>query len=61
MTKHVSHIDLAYETIIIERETAICLHVDGDNHWFPLAGIQMDRDAKLITIPFKMAYQKGLI
>jgi hypothetical protein len=54
-------VDFEYELIIIERDGTICLRIEGNDVWLPKHDIEMDRDAKIVTMSNTDARIKGLL
>lgn len=61
MSKHVTHVDVDFEQVLEDRGSAVCFEINGEMVWLPAVAIQIDHDNKLVTVPYKLAYNKGLI
>jgi hypothetical protein len=53
--------DVAYDEIIHETEKAVLFLIDDKEVWLPRSVIEIDSDIKAITLPERMAIDKGLV
>lgn len=53
--------EVEYEDIVSETQRGILFQIDGKRHWLPRSQIEVDTDAKQVTMPEWLAIEKGLV
>jgi hypothetical protein len=61
MSKHHRLVDIDYEELLSETDKAYCFAIDNKEVWLPKSLAELDKDSKQVTIPYRIAYEKGLI
>lgn len=53
--------EVEYEDIVSETQRGILFQINGEEHWLPRSQIEVDTDAKVITMPEWLSIEKGLV
>ena len=54
-------VDIDFDRVVHRTAAAVLLEIDGEDVWLPLSAVEIDEDNKTVTMPERLANEKGLI
>ena len=60
-TRSDEKINIEYDEIVRETDAAICVKIDGKDHWLPKSQIEHDEAGKTVSVPEWLALNQGLV